>query len=290
MEFDTIKTLTSSFQDICEANSALYTASITTNGYLLTEDIVSQIKDLDIKYIQITLDGPPQYHNRRRPLKGGGETFLAIFKNILNVIKNTDIKTLLKINVDSQNMGSIPELLEMFPKQYRKKLWVSASGIFSASRERVSSSGHFLSVIAKDAIEKGFTYDLPHPKIYYCGSNRINTFLVDPELKLYKCTVDFENGHPVGHITQEGRGLITTAKLADWVLPIEDPACAECKALPLCAWGCRLNRLSNSRSCQLPLEEWDEVIKLRYLSLKLESRSEKDLSIFRVLGGEYVFE
>lgn len=59
-----------------------YIASIITNGYLLSSDIISQLEKLCIKQMQITLDGPPEIHNKRRKLPNGGDTFFVILNNI----------------------------------------------------------------------------------------------------------------------------------------------------------------------------------------------------------------
>lgn len=41
-----------------------YSASIVTNGYLLTKDVAYQLKKLDIDNVQITLVGPAKIHKR----------------------------------------------------------------------------------------------------------------------------------------------------------------------------------------------------------------------------------
>lgn len=57
---------------IAEENKIGYSAGMVTNGYLLAEDpdMVRKLKDSRINFVQITFDGPPDTHNRRRMLKG----------------------------------------------------------------------------------------------------------------------------------------------------------------------------------------------------------------------------
>lgn len=59
---------------------ASYSASIVTNGYLLTEKVAKQLKKLNIENVQITLDGPAYIHNKRRYLKASKNQHLKLFK------------------------------------------------------------------------------------------------------------------------------------------------------------------------------------------------------------------
>ena len=46
------------------------TSDITTNGYLLNEQNIREMKQLNVKSIQITIDGDRESHNKRRYLAG----------------------------------------------------------------------------------------------------------------------------------------------------------------------------------------------------------------------------
>ena len=53
-----------------------FSASMVTNGYLLSEDVAKRLETLKIESIQVTIDGPPEMHNRMRKLPNGDDTFL----------------------------------------------------------------------------------------------------------------------------------------------------------------------------------------------------------------------
>jgi len=72
MAFDVIKNLSERFIHICKDNDIKYNATMITNGYLLTRDVLTDIKELSITSLQITIDGLPEIHNKMRPLVGGG--------------------------------------------------------------------------------------------------------------------------------------------------------------------------------------------------------------------------
>ena len=55
--------------------------TITTNGTLLTDEIMHFLADEDIN-LMISLDGPKEIHDRNRVFAGGGGTFDTIMKNL----------------------------------------------------------------------------------------------------------------------------------------------------------------------------------------------------------------
>ena len=57
-----------------EANSIVYKYCATTNGYLLTPNIIDQIFSVGLTNFQITVDGDEESHNKLRVLKNGNPT------------------------------------------------------------------------------------------------------------------------------------------------------------------------------------------------------------------------
>ena len=79
----TIKNLSKKFISICFQNGLDYSASITTNGYLLNERIIHQlILDYRVNNFQITIDGDEESHNFQRVLRNGKGSYSKILENI----------------------------------------------------------------------------------------------------------------------------------------------------------------------------------------------------------------
>lgn len=55
--------------------------SMTTNGSLLRNEVISFIKSQDIDPV-ISFDGPPEYQNRQRPFKGGRGSYNKVLANV----------------------------------------------------------------------------------------------------------------------------------------------------------------------------------------------------------------
>jgi uncharacterized protein len=64
-----------------------------------------------IGVIQITLDGPPEEHDKRRIRADGGGTFDAIARNI-DLCLEHDAVVSVRVNLDPQNIGQMPDLAE----------------------------------------------------------------------------------------------------------------------------------------------------------------------------------
>lgn len=65
------------FVQISERNNCEYNAMMITNGSLVNDTIIEQIKKSKIEILQITIDGTEEYHNSRRYFKGGAPSFLS---------------------------------------------------------------------------------------------------------------------------------------------------------------------------------------------------------------------
>ncbi len=69
--------------------NAAFAAAITTNGYLLTPEVFEEaVNDWRLLRYQITIDGPREFHNRRRVLESGGPTFDQVISNLRYIAKS----------------------------------------------------------------------------------------------------------------------------------------------------------------------------------------------------------
>jgi uncharacterized protein len=94
-----------------KANEAGLETAFVTNGYTL-EEYVDILKQYRIREIQVTLDGPEQLHDLRRPLKGGGSTFERIATGIDKALQH-NLTVNLRVVIDRQNISSLPALAQI---------------------------------------------------------------------------------------------------------------------------------------------------------------------------------
>ena len=113
---DVINNLSPILQKLAETYGVIYKAQITTNGYLLTNDVIKNLIILhNISEFCITLDGVGEVHDKRRCLKSKAPTFKVVYENLQNLIRfsrtlQKKIDITVRCNVDIRNENSAIEL------------------------------------------------------------------------------------------------------------------------------------------------------------------------------------
>lgn len=95
---------------VTRANDQEIDLAIVTNGYTLKE-YIPIFKKGRIREIQVTLDGPREIHDARRPLKGGKESFDSIISGI-DAALEAGFEINLRSVVDKENMPHLIELAD----------------------------------------------------------------------------------------------------------------------------------------------------------------------------------
>jgi uncharacterized protein len=99
----------------CTDAGVRYDVGITTNGYLLDENSCKQLKERKVNNAQITLDGPPDIHDKMRPLIDGGNSFWRIVKNLHHAIKYLNIR--IRVNIDRKNFDRVEDLFKILENE-----------------------------------------------------------------------------------------------------------------------------------------------------------------------------
>lgn len=249
LAFDRIVSMTKKMQNL----GLNYKAGMITNGYLLTEKVISKLESLAISSIQITIDGMADLHNTRRCLKSGKPTFDKILQNIDLLQKvNPQIRLNVRVNVDKTNYADFLELYKFLKDKHYPTLNVNLS--FVKDMTGCYKCNHSYDMqeqaqIVKDLLQKyglDFSMVFPRSERYECAIRNRNALVIGPEGELYKCWNDVGNkskiiGNIDGKITNEAL-LLRYLVAAD---PFEDPKCQECFLLPVCGGGCPYSRIQN---------------------------------------------
>ncbi|MEO0212206.1 MAG: radical SAM protein [candidate division WOR-3 bacterium] len=272
LAFDVIENLSERFIEYCDERGIDYSAFIVTNGYLLTPDKAKRLAELRVSGAQITLDGPPEVHDKRRVLANGGPTFWRIMENLksaLGFIPNITIR----INVDKENRPGAVQLLEILENEgLKRKVEVNFAKTDSMNPVYVDEKGTCFNRIEYEeemisfltqAHERGWPLWSPvSPRISMCQSIMTNSNVVTPEGRLFKCWVEeFEspNAH-IGSLWEENPMNSNLLKWNAWD-PFEDTECRECRFLPLCMGGCTYRALHKEKACEWTPESLEKGVK-----------------------------
>ncbi|MHA1185275.1 MAG: radical SAM protein [Candidatus Heimdallarchaeota archaeon] len=90
----------------------------TTNGYFL-DQYIANLKQINVSnvFYNITIDGPAKIHNKRRYLANGQGTFHVIISNIKRILKETNHKIIIRVNLDDDNIDYIDEFILYLKRQ-----------------------------------------------------------------------------------------------------------------------------------------------------------------------------
>lgn len=254
---DDIVAITAFARGKCNEHGVRLLTNITTNGYALTSGMIARLIALEIFSYQITVDGPPDAHNKTRVLKSGRGTFDRVFRNILSLAKaDGRVRISVRVNYNHHNIYQIPELLLLFPEDVRKQLRIVFEPVFGhaalSATENIDGGeiSRFITKCYEQAQSLGYDVRLGGlgvGRLVYCYAERESQYIVDFKGDVFKCSVaDFSPEKRVGAIDANGRFVADEANWNEWfsLSPIENK-CVECTFLPLCMGGCRKDRIEH---------------------------------------------
>ena len=244
-----------------------YDSSIITNGVLLTRDRAKVLKKLCVKFAQITLDGPPEVHDTRRPLARGG-SFNKILDNVCDVCDLLNIS--LRCNVDRKNIDSAKQLVDILvDRNLEKKVHLYFAPVhdslntesavcknYGKGCNAIYSFEEFAQIeieLSKYAESKGFKIDDPPMRRFNaCAADSLNSFVVEPDGSLQKCWEHVgQKDERVGTLKT---GVELNKKALKWYNydPFLIRMCGKCKLMPICMGWCPVRLLVNQTkdSCQ----------------------------------------
>ena len=233
-----------------EERGAEFVFDLISNGSLLTEQVVDELNTWGLDGVKVTIDGPPENHNRFRPFKSGAESFDVIAGNLKKVCGKTNIR--LGGNYTSATYRNFATVLDL----------LSQEGITPDKIERVSfnivmqvqdkiTSNEFVGGCAtinepwlrdaalhvrKEVLQRGYPIGELGPEP--CAVEMDDAFTIHYDGSLYKCVcwVGHEQ-YKIGDIWQGvTENFQESHHLFHWQ---REEKCQKCKYLPLCFGGCR---------------------------------------------------
>jgi uncharacterized protein len=243
--------MSDAFMARCDAAGVDYAATITTNGYLLDEQMCVELRDRKVSDVQVCLDGPPEIHDRMRPLANGQGTFWQIVENLRHAVKYFPI--IVRVNVDTQNILHAEELFQILAAEgLSGKLFVYAGQIVGVDDNALAPSASYQppcftspdyarAVLEFDELAARYGFGaprLPKPAAAPCTAVRKNELVVGSEGELYKCWDSVGNALEVIGTIFDYKN--SNGRLRKWLKydPFSDAECRDCIALPVCMGGC----------------------------------------------------
>lgn len=257
-------------------------ASIISNGYLLDGNMARRLKDIGISEVQITLDGPPEVHDRRRQLRNGKGTFNRIIENMKETADILDVGV--RINVDRANADQACEVVEILQDQgllSRVKVYfaqvLSSGGGCADIRDRCYGQEEFArsQVELYNSLMAKSIYHVEYPQTsggVICGALSNISFVVSPTGHLFKCweEISLDPAKSVGDIFTPETNDNQKANLAKFRYwnPFILSECRDCDILPICMGGCPIRGIEEANNSRGVCSPWKynlrDMLEIRY--------------------------
>ncbi|HEX4959683.1 MAG TPA: radical SAM protein [Thermoanaerobaculia bacterium] len=286
LAMDVVEDLSGSFLTSCEGKNCRYEASLITNAYLLDDKMRASLRRSHVSFLQVSLDGSEEFHNKTRHLPNKTSTYQRIMDNVADTCEEVTIY--LRINIDRRNQAGITDLLDDIERRgLKQKVRIYFAHVDDVNENSAGYGENCLTVqeyarveerLIRESSEAGFLLGgrvLTRPVSTFCGANASNYYVVDSKANLLKCYHDLGAAERkgVGRIGDNGEEIITNSQnLVKWMGwdPFEIDECRTCKVLPLCMGGCS-HKIMNSgldveRGClklRFTMEQVVETVGLR---------------------------
>ena len=252
--------------------------SFTTNGFLLTPEMIEFLAGHNVKFMQITLDGGRDSHNKTRIPKTK-DSFGTIISNIEQLL-NHNIQVTLRINVTPENVTDCSDIIN-----WMKGLTVEQKQLLMANVQQVWQTERTEEFAAKiDCLLDSFTRCgiRAYPAIMdnlrqMCYADRANTLLVNTDGNIFKCTaVDFENAANDSNIFSDTWKQELSTKFEKRLKKrFANHNCLTCRIFPLCMGGCHKRVVSQSETDYCLFADREEAQKYLVLSI-IKDRVRRD--------------
>jgi uncharacterized protein len=268
--YDAIEELSPYFQEAAKENEVPFSASMTTNGYLLTPERARKMCDWGLLSYQITIDGTGEMHDAHRPLNGGGTTYDQIMRNVTAMLAFPhEFHIRIRINFDNTNSHLLEPLFATLKSEIgtdpRYSLDFHPVGKWGGPNDdKLDICGANAGAQAQKLRQQARSFDLTPEKLSHqlephgdnvCYAARPYNYIIGADGKVMKCTVvlDTMDDNVVGNILESGELRLKEDRLLKWIKPYyhADKMCKKCFFVPVCQGAsCPLPRLTvNERPC-----------------------------------------
>jgi uncharacterized protein len=228
LALDRIEEIGAHARELCAAHPRVRLRSdVTTNGWLLTPDVFTRLLDLGVGHFQISFDGPPEHHDRKRVLAGGGPTFERVWANVLATrAVERPFQISLRVHVDKSNVALMPAFLERVHAEFGRD---PRYGTLLKPLQRYGGpNDDGLDVLDGDGLDEVAVLRrseqdrLPAapgaPGGTPCHAAQAGSYVIRADGRVEKCTVALD--HPanlVGRLAEDGTLAIDAASHRRWL-------------------------------------------------------------------------
>lgn len=264
----TIRRISALLIGACDRAGVKYSASVVTNGTLLTPQVVKALRGCRLKFLHVTVDVPA---GEKRDLRGGG-TIESVLDRLAAAAAMLSVR--LRVNVVRDDEAEFDALYAGLIRRSLHTRLESAQFAYVFEPE-CGPQGCGFSAMPYPAYVRTVRRERPkaaalgvpidfscQPETTGCAATRQYDLVIGPDGLLHKCTNDVGRADRAYGSVAAG-APVNLANLVPWLRHdcLQDERCARCPALPGCGGGCPHRRrfqpeqFDAMRFCESYLEE-----------------------------------
>ncbi|CAO4155413.1 hypothetical protein LPLAFNJD_LOCUS4438 [Methylorubrum aminovorans] len=257
----------------CDKNKIAYSAGIVSNAWFLTAETAAQLHTRRVRWVQVTIDGDRDTHDKMRPLTSGGRTFDRILDNIEQALDETAMSIQARVNVGVSNVERADAMLDDFATRrlgqrgnfgvYFAPIEASTPESGSAFTEKLSRAEFNRKVLALEgkARQLGFAGIQTPPSGFsgMCVAASNSGYVVAGNGDVHKC---WETAHDPSKRTgsifepEKLHESVNATLWSQWT-PFDNATCRDCKILPMCGGFCAHRFIyADPEEAALPCPSW----------------------------------
>lgn len=229
--------------NFCKEHNIEFSSGITTNGSLLSHDIIERLKKVNVNYYQIAIDGDLIEHDKIKKDYIHDSSFKLIIGNIVDLLQTNENANLrLRFNYTPKTLSGnrlVEDLNDIIPVNLRNRVTVDLQKVWQIKEELISLND--LVQLQKKLTKSGYFLAVEHVfSMCYVEKEHYNMIYYNGCVE--KCdnrTMDKLRGYidETGHIVWNEQPLFPSVDvLAD------ENCCSKCEYYPLCYCGCPVLR------------------------------------------------
>ena len=233
MAYDNILQIMSCVNNVCNSTRTAISSNMTTNGYLLSLDVLSTLTKAGVTEYQISLDGDQEYHDGMRKRADGKGTFDRIWGNLIEAHKSDlQFKTTIRMHANMENAESIESLLrrahievgsdERFSVFIRPLSRLGGGNdselpVLDKAREERLASESTVAKLKSTTSELGLKLSQSNLSGYVCYASKLDALMIRRDGRIGKCTVALYDGkNTIGKLLNDGSVEIDKDKALWW--------------------------------------------------------------------------
>ena len=256
---------------VCRERDKELSFIFTTNGLLLTQQIVDFLKEFPNQSYQITLDGGREFHNRTRLFRNQEKDSYDKVLEAIDMLATAHLPVTVRLNLTHENINSAYEIVDTlrdWPMEKKISLQVACQQVWQDCAKG-SLLEDFFNIRSAFA-EIGIRPDVKEMDWFEisCYGDRLHTIGINYDGSMYKCSaIDYATEDSIGQLTDNLFNDLEQDFLKYWKRKTANDKCKHCRILNLCMKGCYKHVKKNPEDhCNYPTDEQKDLLIKQHLN------------------------